>query len=93
MDATASTSACKRHKVLLILNLHLPPERSDRAHAAGEEWILIRAAILAAAIDGIRRAVTAEVTANELKAAGFEIVSSEERSKRSFIVVASKPAS
>ena len=37
--------------------------------------------------------VTAEVTANELKAAGFEIVSSEERSKRSFIVVASKPTS
>jgi ubiquinone/menaquinone biosynthesis C-methylase UbiE len=37
--------------------------------------------------------VTAEVTANELKAAGFEIVSSEERTKRSFIVVGSKPPS
>lgn len=37
--------------------------------------------------------VTAEVTANELKAAGFEIVSSEERTKRSFMVVGSKPAS
>lgn len=36
--------------------------------------------------------VTAEVVADELKAAGFTIVSSDERDERWFIVVAQKPA-
>ncbi len=36
--------------------------------------------------------VTAQTVASELKAAGFEIVASEERARRWFIVVAAKPA-
>jgi ubiquinone/menaquinone biosynthesis C-methylase UbiE len=40
-----------------------------------------------------RHGVTRETLESELKAAGFEIVSSEDRARRGLIVVASKPAS